>query len=136
MFKRIAIVSIVTLGVLLLTTTKVAAKQQEVRWWKCPVMTQCYTYPKSVCKKCTKQNPRMVIRLVFGSSYKKATSVAWCESKYYTKAKNGQHRGVFQMNTSARRRYSGGHYSGLWNQVKAAKRMYDKEGWSPWSQCL
>jgi hypothetical protein len=74
-----------------------------------------------------------VICKVFGPYCKQALAVAWCESKWYVWAGNGQYLGLFQMGSWERRRY--GHGSGAWAQSRAAYRYFVDSGrdWSPWA---
>lgn len=76
--------------------------------------------------------PPAVIDMVFGQFGSAARAVAWCESRYYTGASNGQYRGLFQMGSGERARY--GHGSSAYEQALAAKRYFDASGqdWSPW----
>jgi len=76
---------------------------------------------------------KVVICEVFGPHCQDALRVAWCESKWYVWAQNGQYLGLFQMGSSERSRY--GHGSGAWEQARAAKRYFVASGrdWSPWS---
>ena len=60
-----------------------------------------------------------------------AFDVIWCESRYSTRAKNGQYLGLFQMGTDERRKY--GHGSTPMAQAAAAHRYFLKaDGWGPW----
>jgi hypothetical protein len=76
---------------------------------------------------------KVAICKVFGSYCKQALAVAWCESKWYVWAVNGQYRGIFQMGEWERRTY--GHGSGAWAQARAAYRYFVASGrdWSPWA---
>lgn len=73
-----------------------------------------------------------VIEMVFGPYATQAQRVAWCESKWYTGATNGQYQGMFQMGSSERRLY--GHGSTPFEQAQAAYRYFVASGrdWSPW----
>ena len=74
-----------------------------------------------------------IICQVFGSYCSQALRVAYCESKYYVWAGNGQYQGIFQMGSSERARY--GHGPGAWAQARAAYRYFVASGrdWSPWT---
>ena len=71
---------------------------------------------------------------VFGPYGQQALAVAWCESRWYKWASNGQYLGLFQMGSFARARY-GHSTSNAWVQVRAAYRYFVELGrdWSPWS---
>ena len=64
---------------------------------------------------------------------REALRVAWCESHWYTWAKNGQYLGIFQMGSNERKLF--GHGNNAWDQAKAAYKYYVVSGrdWSPWS---
>lgn len=71
---------------------------------------------------------------VFGPRYgPEAVRVAWCESRLYVWAANGQYRGIFQMGHHERRLF--GHGPGAYAQARAARRYFVASGrdWSPWS---
>lgn len=74
----------------------------------------------------------LAISLVFGKHAGEALRVAWCESHWYTGARNGQYLGLFQMGDYARGRY--GHGSDAYTQAKAAYAYFAASGydWSPW----
>jgi hypothetical protein len=74
-----------------------------------------------------------IICAVFGPYCREALAVAWCESRHYIWAVNGQYRGLFQMGSWERTRY--GHAPGAWAQARAARRYFVASGrdWSPWS---
>lgn len=76
---------------------------------------------------------KVAICKVFGKYCSQALAVAWCESKWYVWAVNGQYRGIFQMGHSERRTY--GHGPGAYAQARAAWRYFAASGydWSPWS---
>ena len=77
--------------------------------------------------------PSLVICEVFGDRYcGPALRVAWCESRFDTRATNGQYRGLFQMGRWERRTF--GHGSTARAQARAAHRYFVKSGrdWSPW----
>ncbi len=82
---------------------------------------QTYHAPRSV---------HVAIVHFFGSSWPKAEAVAYCESRYNTRAQNGQFLGLFQMGSWARSRY--GHSWTAWGQARAASRYWRAAGWSPW----
>jgi hypothetical protein len=76
---------------------------------------------------------RAAIRVTFGRYAGQALSVAWCESRWSTRARNGQFLGLFQMGTYARSRY--GHSHTAIGQARAAHRYFVASGrtWGPWS---
>jgi len=76
---------------------------------------------------------KVVICKVFKERCAEALAVAWCESKWYVWAGNGQYLGLFQMGSWERRTY--GHGSGAWAQARAALRYFNASGrdWSPWA---
>lgn len=78
--------------------------------------------------------PRAAIRYVFGRYAGQALAVAWCESRLYVYARNGQYFGLFQMGSYARSRY--GHSWTALGQARSAYRYFVDSGrdWSPW-QC-
>lgn len=79
-------------------------------------------------------NAAVAICKVFGKTYcAEALRVAWCESKHYPWARNGQYRGIFQMGDWERRTF--GHGSGSWAQARAAWKYFVVSGkdWSPWA---
>jgi hypothetical protein len=77
--------------------------------------------------------PAEVICEVFGRYCRQALSVAWCESRHATTARNGQYLGLFQMGSFERARF--GHGPSAWDQTRAAYRYFILSGrdWSPWS---
>jgi len=77
---------------------------------------------------------KVAICKVFGPYCKQALAVAWCESKWYVWAGNGQYLGLFQMGSYARSRY-GHHTTNAWKQARYAYRYFVDSGkdWSPWS---
>lgn len=77
--------------------------------------------------------PRRAICAVFGRYCGQALTVAWCESRLDTGARNGQYLGLFQMGFYARRLF--GHGSSAHEQSRAAHRYFVRSGrdWSPWS---
>lgn len=76
--------------------------------------------------------PKRAICEVFDEHCDEALSVAWCESRYQTTARNGQYLGLFQMGSSERRMF--GHGPTAYEQSKAAYRYFVVSGrdWSPW----
>ncbi len=78
-------------------------------------------------------SPSEAVCAVFGRYCSQALSVAWCESRMYVGATNGQYRGLFQMGESERRTY--GHGPTAVEQAQAAYRYFVASGsdWSPWS---
>lgn len=76
-------------------------------------------------------NPRLAICYFFKTNCAKALSVAWCESKYYRYAHNGQYRGIWQMGNFARGAY--GHGNTPLEQTYYAYQYYKDSGWNPWS---
>ena len=76
---------------------------------------------------------KTIICKVFGPYCRAALAVAWCESKWYIWAVNGQYRGLFQMGSYERGLF--GHGPGAWAQARAAKKYFILSGrdWSPWS---
>jgi hypothetical protein len=76
--------------------------------------------------------PTLAIRVVFGAYASAALRVAWCESRWYTGAQNGQYLGLFQMGDYARGRY--GHAGDALGQARAAYAYFVASGrdWSPW----
>lgn len=78
--------------------------------------------------------PRKAICEVFGDRYcGEAISVAWCESRLVTTARNGQYLGIFQMGSYARDLY--GHGDTAYDQAEAAHGYFVDSGrdWSPWT---
>lgn len=77
--------------------------------------------------------PRAVICDVFGRYCRQAVTVARCESRLVTTARNGQYLGLFQMGWSERRLF--GHGRTAHAQARAAHRYFVRSGrdWSPWS---
>ena len=78
-------------------------------------------------------DPVAAIRFVFGPYADQALRVAYCESRYSTRAVNGQYLGLFQMGSSERATY--GHSSTALGQARAAYRYFVASGrdWSPWA---
>jgi len=77
--------------------------------------------------------PRVAICGVFGRYCRQALSVARCESRLSTHARNGQYLGLFQMGSDERRLF--GHGRTAHQQALAAHRYFVLSGrdWSPWS---
>ena len=77
-------------------------------------------------------NVQHAVRDAFGSRWREAMHVAWCESRFKTWATNGQYRGLFQMGSHERAIY--GHGPDPWSQARAAARYWRATGrdWSPW----
>ena len=73
------------------------------------------------------------IKTTFGGYTEQALRVSWCESRYSTRARNGQYLGLFQMGSSERRIF--GHGDSAIAQARAAHRYFVASGrdWSPWS---
>jgi hypothetical protein len=78
-------------------------------------------------------NAVAAINVTFGRYAGQALSVAYCESRWSTRARNGQYLGLFQMGTYARSRY--GHSHTAIGQARAAHRYFVASGrtWGPWS---
>lgn len=78
-------------------------------------------------------HPRKAICHVFKDYCGEALRVAHCESRFSTRAQNGQYLGLFQMGSSERRRY--GHGPTALQQSRAAHIYFVRSGrdWSPWS---
>ena len=76
--------------------------------------------------------PRVAICNVFGRYCGQAVSVAWCESRLSTVARNGQYLGLFQMGSYERRLF--GHGRTAHQQAIAAHKYFVLSGrdWSPW----
>lgn len=83
------------------------------------------------------REPVVAINVVFREHREEAKSVAWCESRWSTYAKNGQYENIFQMGEWERRTY-GWHTVGSNPLVaaRAAYRYFAATGysWRPW-QC-
>lgn len=80
------------------------------------------------------ERARQAVLDVWPKAYEQAAlAVAWCESRWYRSAKNGQFLGIFQMGAHERRTY--GHGTGAYAQARAALRYFRATGsdWSPWS---
>ena len=79
------------------------------------------------------RDPRKAISYVFGPYSRQALGVAWCESRFSPRARNGQYLGLFQMGSSERRLF--GHGPTPLAQAWAAWRYFERSGrdWSPWS---
>lgn len=75
----------------------------------------------------------LVICDVFGRYCDQALRVAWCESRWSPRARNGQYLGIFQMGSWERHRF--GHGPDAYSQARAAWRYFKASGkdWSPWS---
>jgi hypothetical protein len=61
-----------------------------------------------------------------------AFDIAWCESRYSVRARNGQYLGLWQLGSWARARY--GHGTTVRAQAHAAHALYHDYGWRQW-QC-
>jgi hypothetical protein len=70
------------------------------------------------------ERTKAIIHHVFGPWGGQAVGVAGCESRYDTGAENGQYWGLFQLGRRERERFARGHYSGPWNQARAALRYF------------
>jgi hypothetical protein len=83
-------------------------------------------------RRLAKLPPRKAICSVFGSYCRQAVSVAWCESRLRTNARNGQYLGLFQMGSYERSLF--GHGRTAHDQARAAHRYFLRSGrdWSPW----
>ena len=75
----------------------------------------------------------LVICDVFGRYCDQALRVSYCESRWSTRARNGQYLGIFQMGSWERRTY--GHGPDAYSQARAAWRYFKVTGkdWSPWA---
>lgn len=80
-------------------------------------------------------HPSIAVCTVFGKRCLEALKVVDCETggSFSTRARNGQHTGLFQLGSWERRRY--GHGVSAWAQSHAAYRYFVASGrdWSPWS---
>jgi hypothetical protein len=87
---------------------------------------------RRVARRLAKAPPRKAIRAVFGRYTAQAVSVAWCESRLTTTARNGQYLGLFQLGANERRLF--GHGATAHEQALAAHRYFVVSGrdWSPW----
>ncbi len=64
---------------------------------------------------------------------RQALNVAWCESKGSADARNGQHRGHFQIGRSEWKRFGSGNPYNPTDNAAAAYRYYAFAGsWRPW----
>jgi hypothetical protein len=79
------------------------------------------------------ERPEDTICRIFGSYCSEAVTVARCESRLQTTARNGEYLGLFQMSLTARRLF--GHGDSAEEQARAALRYFVSSGhdWSPWS---
>jgi len=79
------------------------------------------------------ETPSQTICRIFGADCIDAITVARCESRLHTDARNGQYLGLFQMGFLARQLF--GHGGSAEEQVRAAFRYFVASGrdWSPWS---
>jgi hypothetical protein len=79
------------------------------------------------------ETPSQTICRVFGPDCADALTVARCESRLHTDARNGQYLGLFQMSYLARQLF--GHGDSAEEQARAAFRYFVASGrdWSPWS---
>ena len=77
------------------------------------------------------ENARVVCS-VFGRYCEQALRVSWCESRWQTRARNGQYLGLFQMGRPERSQYGDGRDA--WSQSIAAASYFIASGrdWSPW----
>jgi hypothetical protein len=78
-------------------------------------------------------SPRAVICDVFGRYCRQAVTVARCESRLATTARNGQYLGLFQMGSWERSVF--GHGPSARAQAEAAFRYFVRTGrtWRPWT---
>ena len=76
---------------------------------------------------------KVVICEVFGPHCKAALDVAWCESKWYVWAQNGQYKGLFQVSAHWRASVPGWG-PGAWAQARHAYKVFRLTGsnWSHW----
>ena len=77
-----------------------------------------------------------IILHVFGPIHgQHAVSVARCESRLQTTARNGDHLGLFQLGAWERRHYAHGRYRTALDQTRAAYRYFVATGrdWGAWS---
>jgi hypothetical protein len=83
------------------------------------------------------ERPAVTICRIFGPDCHEALQVARCESRFQTRAQNGQYLGLFQMGSTARptARRLYGHGTSAEVQARAARRYFIASGrdWSPWS---
>jgi hypothetical protein len=79
------------------------------------------------------ETPSQTICRIFGPDCTDAITVARCESRLHTNARNGQYLGLFQMSLLARQLF--GHGDSAEEQARAAFRYFVASGrdWSPWS---
>ena len=72
----------------------------------------------------------------FPEDYEKALAIAKCESSLNPKAYNDKNSngswdaGLFQINSV--HGYTVNHLMDLENNVKIARKIYDRQGWKPW----
>lgn len=59
-----------------------------------------------------------------------AFDVAYCESRFYPYARNGQYLGLFQFGSWARDRFGWGW--DVYSQARAAHAYYRQSGWAGW----
>lgn len=92
------------------------------------------------CKKHARGNAERacIIRVVFSSvgQSRKAVQVAWCESRFDPRARNGQYLGVFQVSDHWRSSIPGWG-SSVEDQARHALKIYKRVGrrWSPTWAC-
>lgn len=80
------------------------------------------------------RNRVLIICSVWPDAYEDAAiRVARCESRLDPRARNGQYRGLFQVNAALRRDYRGFGRGG-WAQARHALRVFNAAGktWQPW----
>jgi len=79
-----------------------------------------------------RRHARCIVRGVFASVGQagKAERVAWCESRFDVRARNGQYLGMMQMGRRERARF--GHGGSALVQAQAALRYWRVAGWRPW----
>jgi hypothetical protein len=109
-----------------LATRRLAHVNKEIHYYRTQLRAK-------KAKRLAKAPPRVAICGVFGRYCRQALSVAWCESRLSTNARNGQYLGLFQMGSSERRLF--GHGGTAHKQAVAAHRYFVRSGrdWSPWS---
>lgn len=80
------------------------------------------------------QKSAQAIRVVFPDHMENyAIRVAYCESRLKANARNGPHRGLFQINYRLHRPEGGGSLYNATVNAKTALRLVNKSGWRPWS---